>query len=253
MVYLRPGETGRIPFAGQDSLDVILEEFDMEYVWMHERYFPRDYKSTVSLSTGQRQVVEVNRPLKHHGLTIYQMDYQQKFDLLVADTAITVTAREPFAIPGLEGLFRTGTVYLGTLFRDDQASPIVPNAKLYQVGESGGPPMMGRGEEIGELVSGQPFEYQEAVMLMQDAAPVSGLFYRKDTGFPVVFYALILFMAGLFLRIFFPGYRLRVHVDQARGLISVSGRAYGMTADLEKITERLNIALVPQEGEDPGA
>ncbi len=242
MVYLREGETKRIPYAERDSLDMTLEKFDMEYVWLHERYFPKDYKSTLSLSTGQRQIVEVNKPLKYRGLTIYQMDYEQRFDLVVGDTTISVVPREVFTIPGLGGEFRTGTVYLGTLFRDNERHAIVPNAKLYLLETPEGPPTMGRGKEIGELVLGEPFEFQNTVLEMHNAAAISGLFYRKDTGYPIVFYALILFMLGLFVRVLFPSYTLRVYVDQVAGAFYVVGKASGIAADLELLIDRVKKA-----------
>ena len=239
MVYLREGETKRIPFAERDSLDMTLEKFDMEYVWLHERYFPKDYKSTLSLSTGQRQIVEVNKPLKYRGLTIYQMDYEQRFDLVVGDTTISVAPREAFTIPGLAGEFRTGTVYLGTLFRDNERQAIVPNTTLYLLEKPQGPPMMGRGQEIGELVLDQPFEFQNTVLEMHNATAISGLFYRKDTGYPIVFYALILFMLGLFVRVLFPSYALRVYIDKQEGTFYVTGKASGIAADLELLIDRV--------------
>ena len=248
LVYLREGETKRIPFAERDSLDMTLEKFDMEYVWLHERYFPKDYKSTLSLSTGLRQIVEVNKPLKYRGLTIYQMDYEQRFDLAVGDTSITVTSREAFTIPGLPGQFRTGTVYLGALFRDNEHQAIVPNTKLYLLGKEQGPPMMGRGQEIGELVLGKPFEFQNTMLEMKNVAEISGLFYRKDTGYPIVFYALILFMVGLFVRVLFPSYALRVYVDKLEGAFHVAGKASGIAADLDRLIARLKKTY----GESPG-
>lgn len=243
MVYLREGETKRIPVAEHDSLEVTLEKFDMEYVWHNERYFPKDYKSTIVLSTGQRKTVEVNKPLKYHGLTIYQFEYDQEFDLAVGDTSISVESGEPFAIPGLAGKFQTGTVYMGTLFRDNEPEAIVPNTKIYLAGKAGGPPMMGGRKEVGKLVLGEPFEYKNAVLEMRNVAQISGLFYRKDAGYPIVFYALIFFMLGLFVRVFFPSYRLRVYVDKPEGVIYVAGKASGIASRLELVIDRLKKSL----------
>lgn len=248
MVYLREGETERIPFAEHDSLDMTLEKFDMEYVMLGERYFPKDYKSTVSLSTGQKKIVEVNKPLRHRGLTIYQMDYQQRFDLVVGDTTISVTPRKPFAIPGLMGRYRTGTVYLGTLFQDGERETIVPNTRLYLAEKQQGPPMMRGGNEIGELILGQPLEFQNTTLEMSNVAQLSGLFYRKDTGYPFVFYALILFMVGLFVRVFFASYVLRIYVDKPKRVIRVAGKATGVAADLKPIIDRLRGTLGQQTG-----
>lgn len=241
MVYLSEGETKRIPFTEHDSLDVTLEKFDMEYVWLNGRYFPKDYKSTLVLSTGQRKTVEVNKPLKYRGLNIYQFEYQQKFDLVVGDTTLSVTATEPFSIPGINGEFTTGTVYLGTLFRDNEREAITPNTKLYFTGTPGVQPEKGgmRGIEIGKLIFGETLAYKNTTMEMQNVAEISGLFYRKDTGYPVVFYALILFMLGLFIRVLFPSYRLRVYVDKPEGAIYVAGKASGIASRLELVTERL--------------
>jgi len=245
MVYLSEGETKRIPFAEHDSLDVILEKFDMEYVWLNERYFPKDYKSTLVLSTGQRKTVEVNKPLKYRGLTIYQFEYGQKFDLVVGDTSISVKATEPFSVPGVNGEFTTRTVYLGTLFRDNEQEAIIPNTKLYFTGTPGVQPEKGgmKRIEIGKLVFGEPFEYENTVMEMQNVAEISGLFYRKDTGYPIVFYALILFMLGLFIRVFFPSYKLRVYVDKPEGAIYVTGKASGIAAHLSQIIDKLKRTL----------
>lgn len=235
MVYLRDGETCRIPYSKKDSLNLTLEKVDMEYLWYNDSYFAKDYKSTIALFTGQKKIIEVNKPLTYNCLNIYQFNYDQEFDLVIGDIIISIKPKEYFRIPGINGVFRTGTVFLGTLFKENKQEKIIPNTKLYFMEM---PPVKVREnlkeEEIGTLVLSEPFEFQNVVMKMQNVEEISGLFYRKDTGYPILFYTSIAFMLGLFFRVFIPSYELRIYVDKPEKAIYVTGSASGIAARLDR-------------------
>lgn len=244
MVYLHDGETCRIPYSKKDSLNLTLEKFDMEYLWYNDSYFAKDYKSTIVLSTGQKKTIEVNKPLTYNCLNIYQFNYDQEFDLVIEDILISVKPKEYFRIPGINGVFKTGPVYLGTLFRDNKQEKITPNTKLYFMEMS---PVNVREnlkeKEIGTLVLGEPFEFQNLVMEMRNVEEISGLFYRKDTGYPILFYTSIAFMIGLFIRVFFSSYELRIYIDKSEKAIYVTDSASGIAARLDRKIDMLKNKL----------
>ena len=251
-VYLKPGESKSIPLSGEkmgihqlfrgklspfradrvDSIRVELKSFDTEYTWYNEKYFTKDWKSTLSASkdgdVGVRKEIEVNDPLRYSGLTVYQWDYRQFFDLALPETVATLEARKDFEIPGLEGKFRTGTVYLGTLFKGGEREPIVPNADLYMVSSEG------KREKIGKLSLGTPFVYEGVLMELRGVKEESGLYYRRDDGIRLLYPAFLIFMLGLFLRVFWPSYRLSILYQPPEKRVSIWGKASGIAAYLDE-------------------
>lgn len=251
-VYLKAGEERRIPLASEsmgihklfggrlssfeadrtDSLVIRLERFDTEYTWYNDRYFPKDWKSTLlARAEGRKEAVkeiEVNHPMRYAGLTIYQWDYRQWLDLALPETVMTVLATENFQVPGLEGNFRTGTIYVGTLFKQGEAEPIVPNTVLYKVTSGGGR------EKIGELSLGIPFTYEGVEMEPKEVREASGLYYRRDDGVRLLYPAFLAFMFGLFLRVFWPSYRLSILCQPKENQVRIWGKASGVAAYLEK-------------------
>ncbi|MBD3235741.1 MAG: hypothetical protein GF330_03470 [Candidatus Eisenbacteria bacterium] len=75
MLWLRPGETATLPEA---SLRLTLEEFQIETT---PRGQIADYFSHVALfedtSLVRRATIEVNKPLRHRGYSLYQTSYRQ--------------------------------------------------------------------------------------------------------------------------------------------------------------------------------
>ena len=72
--YARPGRA----FAIDDHRGFVatLDDFDVSY---HSDFTPRDFVSTITVSEGGRPVrtekIRVNRPLRHDGMTVYQLAF----------------------------------------------------------------------------------------------------------------------------------------------------------------------------------
>lgn len=246
-VYLHPGETKKIPMSSPDmtvnrwrtklgfpegevdSVSLHLESFDTEYTWYNLKYYPKDWKSAVTLTTAsgaiKKKVIEVNAPLRHRGLTIYQMSYKQTFELQMEDTTIQVVAGDPFELPGFEGKFSVRVVRAGTLFKGAVRVPITPNADLYYKALDGE-----KGKRVGRLTVDARYFFQSTPLVMRNVTEASGLYFRRDDGVAFLYVAFILFMMGLFVRIFWPSYRVSLHLDEVEGKAYLSARVVGVAA-----------------------
>jgi cytochrome c biogenesis protein len=259
-VYLFPGETKKIPQSSpdmtvnrwkkslgfsvgeSDSVLLYLESFDTEYTWYNVKYYPREWKSDVTLTTSfgarKKKVIEVNAPLRHRGLTIYQMSYKQEFDVATGDTVVHVESGTPFEIPGVDGTFSVRTVRAGTLFREGEREPIAPHADLYFKG-----PEAKKSKRVGRLTLDSKFYFREIPLTMRDFKEATGLYFRRDDGVVFLYVAFLLFMIGLFMRIFWPSYRISLHVDEEEGKAYLSAKVAGIAAyperELNEVRERL--------------
>lgn len=214
------------------ALEVRLERFDTEYEWHQgvkfsrsvkgklalaagpvvldgeaEPYFPRDWRSTLALYNGgvlvKRKTIEVNDPLHYKGITIYQSSYDQKFDLIINNAKrVIVTSNEPFEIPGLPGKFKTGTVYLGSLYKGGNWEEIRPRTTLFSLPEEAEGKESGRPERLGVLYKGRPFYLQGLSLTMANIREGSGLSYRYDPGVPVLWVATIIILVGMTIRVY---------------------------------------------------
>ena len=63
------------------------------------------------------QKLWVNRPFRTGYLTLYQMGYEQRVELIVDSKVIDAEARVPFEVEGVKGMFVLGSLKVGTLFR----------------------------------------------------------------------------------------------------------------------------------------
>ena len=258
-IYLFPGETRNIPqsspemavnrwrsnlglpVAEPDSLSLHLESFRTEYTWYNVKYYPKEWKSSVTLTSEsgvqKKKVIEVNAPLRHRGMTIYQMAYNQEFDVVLGDTTIHVKAGSPFEVPGIDGKFTVRTVRTGTLFRDGRPEEITPHADLYFKGVDDQ-----KRKRVGRLTLGSKYYFRDVPLTMANFTEASGLYFRRDDGVVFLYVAFLLFMVGLFLRIFWPSYRISVHVDRNEGRAYLSAKVAGVAAyedrELDAILDR---------------
>lgn len=246
-VYIYPGETKKIPRSSPkmtvnrwrnrlgfsqgeaESLSLHLESFDTEYTWYNMKYYPKDWKSAVVVETDSRpareKVIEVNAPLRHGALTIYQMAYKQRFDIELEDTTIHVEAGVPFEIPAIEGKFSVRTVRVGTLFKEGARETITPHADLYYTAPDGQ-----KRKRVGRLTLDSRYYFEKAPLIMRNFTEASGLYFRRDDGVAFLYVAFILFMVGLFVRIFWTSYKVSAHIDEAVGTVYLSAKVAGMAA-----------------------
>ncbi|MCK4576424.1 cytochrome c biogenesis protein ResB [candidate division WOR-3 bacterium] len=215
-----------------DKMEVELKNYEMEYILVNERYFPKDYKSTlIARYNGMEKmkVVEVNRPLKLKGLTLYQMGYSQRFDLDVGDSILHLEAGESFSIDGIDGMFLIRTIYAGKLFEGEEVIDIVPNTKLYYRG------MDGPGwENIAKLTVDEPVTVMGKSLVLRNVKEVSGIYYKRDDGVPLLYISFFLFLVGMFVRIFFPCYELRLFYDKKEQTAYMKGTASGVAAYIDR-------------------
>jgi len=215
-----------------DSVEVELSNYEMEYVWFKNDYYPKDYKSTLAVSyknSKKLRTIEVNKPLTFKGLTLYQMDYTQNFDVSIDDTMVHLSSGKKFTIDGIKGSFKINTVYVGRLFTDENVSEIVPNCKLYYLGEEGK-----KYKKIGNLILDKSVTVMGRGMILKNTREVSGIYYRRDNGVPVLYISFLFFTVGLFLRVFFPTYEIRVRYEKSTHEVSLTGTGSGLAAYIDE-------------------
>ena len=213
-----------------EYIEVELKDYEMQYVPFRMGYFPKDYISTLIVRSANREKemrVEVNRPLKFAGLTFFQWSYSQRFELAVGDDKLSLEAGDEFTVDGIAGMFMTRTVYAGKVFSDSGVSDIVPNTKLYYREQ-------GPWEEIVKLVEDEPIEVMGKNMVLQGVKEVSGIYYKRDDGVPLLYVAFFLFMIGMCLRIFFRSYEIRLYYDKGARLAYVKGTSSGLASYIEQ-------------------
>jgi cytochrome c biogenesis protein len=249
-VYLFPGETKKIPKSSPemtvnrwkrklglsvgepDSLLLRLESFRTEYTWYNMKYYPKEWKSEVVLTThsgAKKKVIEVNAPLRYRGLTIYQMSYKQEFEVASGDSVVHVESGTPFEIPGINGRFSIRTVRTGTLFKKGKREEITPHADLYFKEENAK-----KSKRMGRLTVDTKFYFRNVPLTMRNFREASGLYFRRDDGVFFLYVAFLLFMVGLFTRIFWPSYRISLHVDEEEGKAYLSAKVAGIAAYQER-------------------
>jgi cytochrome c biogenesis protein ResB len=212
-------------------VEIELRDYEMQYVPFRMGYFPKDYISTLFARSADREkemTVEVNRPLKFAGLTFFQWSYTQRFELAVGADTLSLEGGDAFSVNGIQGKFMTRSVYVGKVFTDSGVSDLVPNGKLYHMGGSGG------WEEVGKLVEDEPMEVMGKEMVMQNVREVSGIYYTRDDGVPLLYVAFFLFMVGMCLRVFFHSYEIRLFFDKSARIAYVKGKASGLATYIER-------------------
>jgi cytochrome c biogenesis protein len=219
-----------------EYVEVELKDYEMQYLASGMGYFPKDYVSTLVARSRDREKemrVEVNRPLKFGGLTFFQWSYGQRFTIAAGKDTLSLEAGDEFAVHGIAGTFMTRTVYVGKLFSDSAVSAIVPNAKLYYREH-------GSFEEIARLVEDEPVEVMGKEMVLKDVREVSGIFYKRDDGVPLLYAGFFLFMVGMCFRIFFHSYEIRLYFDRRTRAAYVKGMSSGLASSIEREIDEIS-------------
>lgn len=224
-----------------DKIEVELKDYEMEYIWFKDYYYPKDYKSTlIARYKGKEKMrtIEVNSPLRFKGLTLYQSGYGQKFDIEVEDTVVHLSSGSIFNVKGIEGSFKIRTVYVGKLFRDTTVSEIVPNTTIYfREGEDK------KWKMLEKLVLDEPIPVMGKNMVLRNVKEESGIYYKRDDGVPLLYVSFLFFMIGLFMRVFFPTYEIRLFYDKNTKSIYVKGSCSGIAAYIEKEIDEIEKML----------
>ena len=229
-----------------------LNEFETEYTWFNEGYYPKDWKSDITVYNKfdeevLRKKIEVNDPIYFNGFTFYQSGFDQRCDFHVVRKRIVIEdarPNEPFEIEGQEGQFMMGTIRTGQLFQrfGDSTSKITPNMDIYYLSpveppKEGEAPKRPKREKVGNLELNKPGRIKGLIMSFNNFEESTGLSYKRDAGVPLLWFASILLMVAMCLRVYLPYYKLTIQIEpfeEGKSKVIVSGNAIGLLANLQK-------------------
>jgi cytochrome c biogenesis protein ResB len=232
------------------EVTLVLNEFVTEWELYQGKYYNRDWVSDLEV-TGEdgrtrRALVEVNRPLRVSGLTFYQMAYDQWFDVVVRKDGVEVEradgqAYAPFMLESVSGMFFPGPMRVGTLFeKHREPAPVTPHVPLkWQAADA---PEDAKPEEIGDLSASEPLPRDGYTLSLENPREATILSYRHDPGVPLLYTAIIAFIAGLAIRTYWPSYRVSLWiVPGAGGAVEgrLAFRATGMLGEPDDIEAAL--------------
>jgi hypothetical protein len=176
----------------------------------------------------------VNRPFRTGTLTLYQMGFEQKVNLLVNGEMHEVEARVPFEVEDIKGKFAIGSLKLGTLFKKDSTTEkINPLTTLYYIPEEN----PSARDELGEISLGERLEAKDMLFEFKDYKEGSYLSYRKDPGVWLVGIASLFVFLGLMVRSLGAWYRIQYAVENKVAYVLISTR--GILADKDRIIWKL--------------
>jgi cytochrome c biogenesis protein ResB len=171
----------------------------LSYKISSNSYFPKDWKSSLEIYVDgkivKEKTIEVNSPLKHEGLTFYQMGYEEKFDLYIKESkkSIKVKINTPFKINNNK--YKLKDFKSGSLFRiDGKVENIHPFVKLVSISN--------KKNEIGTIMINKPFKINNFTIIIKGVEQGSILSYRYDPGIPFLWIGGILVIGGMWIRTF---------------------------------------------------
>jgi hypothetical protein len=218
-------------------------------------YMPKMWLTRLKIQKPDGTVLDaelkVNKPFRTGSLTLYQMGYEQKVNLVVrhvrknalspsrnsnkvSEEIREIEVRKPFKIKGVKGKFVLGTLRLGTLYkRDGTTEKIVPVTTVYYIPEGNSQIR----EELGKLRIGESLEAKDVIFEFRDFKEASYLSYRKDPGVWLVGFASLFVFLGLVVRSFGIWYRVQYGVESKIVYALISTR--GILADKDRIVKKL--------------
>lgn len=201
--------------------------------------FPKDWKSRLKVIEGGKttltKTIEVNDPLHYRGFTFYQMAFKQDLWIQVDDgrLVLEVEAERELIVPGVEGALRFGALRVGTLFKMDGGTErIRPSVEVFNITSDGGRKRLGRLEEGGRLFIG------ERAIGLKEFKEASVISYRYDPGVPILWWAGILVLIAMALRVFGLWYRVIYRIEEG-SLLDLAIKARGLLADEERVIRHL--------------
>jgi cytochrome c biogenesis protein len=228
-----------------------LNEFETEYTWFNDNYYPKDWKSDIVVYNKfneevLRKKIEVNDPIYYNGFAFYQSGYDQSCDFHIIRRKQVIKAKpnEPFDVVGEEGKFMIGTIRTGKLFErfKDIPSKITPNLDVYYMPPTEPPkegevPKRPKREKVGNLVINKPGRIKDMVMSFNNFKEATGISYKRDAGVPILWFASILLMIAMCMRVYLPYYKLTIQIEpfeEEKTKVIIGGNSIGLTANLQK-------------------
>ncbi len=199
-------------------------------------FSPKMWKTIVELKTPDNKIKEaplwVNHPFRYKGLTLYQMGFEQKMNMVIGSKIIEIKSMEQFEIPGIKGKFITSPIKTGMVFKKDSTEDnIKPFFTLSYIPEKGAK------EKLGEIYLDKPERIKGISVVFKDLKEGSGLSYRVDPGVPLIGISTLLVFLGLFFRCFGYWYRVYIIIKEGRLFTLISTR--GLFANKDRVLRNL--------------
>ncbi len=238
-------KTGLVKFKGADTLYLVSKKFWMVFWKHHKDFYVKDYFSHLVLyhKNGQKikeKVIQVNSPLRYKGMTFYQEYFVQKVKLGIktpeTDTSFEVETMAPFDIPGKKGKFYLGMLKVGKWYqyKNEKINGVLdPQCYVYHREGKGK-----KKKKLGLLEQGKPLEAEGITFNLLSYRQATGIYYKRDNGILYLFIGTIIFVVGLFLRVFYPTARFSFFQD-SNGKIYITGQTTGIAVNLPDEIEKM--------------
>ncbi|MBI5682666.1 MAG: cytochrome c biogenesis protein ResB [Deltaproteobacteria bacterium] len=213
----------------------------IKYKIKDESLFPKDWKSRLMVIRDDKliieKIIEVNDPLEYGGFTFYQAAFEQKLKVTMdkSPIGIEVEIGKEAILPGIEDALVFKNLRVGTLFRKDgRTEKIIPSVDVYMVKGKG---LMANGikdkEKIGKLELGGYLTIEDRAVDIKEFMEATILSYRYDPGVAILWFAGILVLAAMAMRIYMTWYMIMYRIDRESKvpLLRLSIKARGLLAD----------------------
>ncbi len=197
---------------------------------------PKMWKTAIEIKTPDETIKDaslwVNHPFRYKGLTLYQMGFEQKMNMVSGGKTTEIKSMEPFEITGIKGKFTASSVRTGKVFKKDGTEDdIRPFFLLSYTGEND------QKEKLGEIYLGGTVSVKGKSVLFKDLEEGSALSYRVDPGVPLIGVSTLLVFIGLLLRSF--GYWYRVYIIIKGGSLFALISTRGLFANKDRVLKSL--------------
>lgn len=216
------------------------------YKIKEDTYFPKDWKSRLIVFKGDKLVliktIEVNEPLKYGGITFYQSAFKQDLKITIDNSPLAIDAEvdKEAILPGIENSIVFKNLRVGTLFKKDGTTEkIIPFVDVYMVKKTANDKK--KKEKIGKLELGSSLTVEDKEVGIKEFKEATILSYRYDPGVPLLWFAGIMALVTMALRVYFAWYRIIYRVDEEQGapLLKLSIKTRGLLADEEGMVRQV--------------
>ncbi len=216
-----------------------------------DTFFPIKYTSHLTLQEKElpaREIdIEVNSPLRHGGITLYQSAYNYKFDIFVNGTKVGINEEGKFNIAGIDGTFEKGDTIKGTFYKRDGAiSKIKPFVRLYYTSNVSDNKLPSKKEDLGRFEDGQEKVAKGVKIVIKNITAGTVLSYRHDPGLKLLWIAAPMFFFGMLYRAWGRWYTVYYLIEKADKNVSLYLRIQkkGIWADENRIIKNLSRELM---------